>query len=98
VPPSTTSPAPVARPKRPSWLLLLFAPVPGIGHWLVRRGGRGLLALMVFTAGANLLMMSVVMKPVTRLSPVWGWVFAGAGVLYSLVDVTRIIVRARSHS
>jgi hypothetical protein len=65
---------------------------------MVRRGGRGLLALMIFTAGANLLMMSAVMKPVTRLSPVWGWTFAAAGVLYSLVDVSRIIIRARSVS
>jgi hypothetical protein len=83
------------RPKRPSLLLLLFAPLPGIGHWAVGSGGRGLIAFILFAVGVNFLTMSAVMEPVTRLSPAWGWTFASAGVLYSLVDVTRIVLRAR---
>jgi hypothetical protein len=94
--PPAPSPVPAPKPKRPSPLLLIFAPLPGIGHWVVRHGARGLLAFMLFAAGANLLMMSAVMEPVTRLSPTWGWTFVAAGVLYSLVDVTRIILRRRS--
>jgi hypothetical protein len=51
---------------------------------------------MLFAVGANFLLMSAVMEPVERLSPAWGWTFLAAGVLYSLVDVTRIILRGRS--
>jgi hypothetical protein len=96
VPSPTTSPAPASNPRRPSPLLLVFAPLPGIGHWVIRHGGRGLVAFMVFAAGANLLMMSAVMESVTPLSPAWGWTLVAASVLYSLVDVTRIVLRGRS--
>jgi hypothetical protein len=59
---------------------------------------RGLVTFMLFALGVNLLMMSVVLEPVprTRLSPAWGWTVAGAAVLFSIVDVTRIFFRARS--
>jgi hypothetical protein len=79
-------------PARRSPLLLLFAPIPGIGHWVVRRSGRGLFAFMVFTAGINVIVMCAVMQPVSLISPVWGWILAASAVLYSTLDVGRIVL------
>ena len=86
------------RPARPSVLLLIFAPIPGIGHWVVRRGGRGLLAFMAFALGVNLIGMAAVMAPVVQVSPVWGWAIAGAAVVFSILDVGRIVLGRRAAS
>jgi hypothetical protein len=91
-------PALEKRPARPSAFLLLFAPIPGVGHWMVRRAGRGLLAFMVFALGLNLIAMATVMAPVAELSPVWGWALAGAAVAFSIVDVSRIVLGKRPAS
>jgi hypothetical protein len=94
---ATAPPAtPGAPPQRPSRLLLLFAPFPGIGHWVLRRAGRGLLTFMVFAAGVNLIVLAPVMAPVARISPAWGWTLAALAVAFSLLDVTRIVLRGEA--
>ena len=50
---------------------------------------------MVFAAGLNLILLAGIMSPVMQLSPVLGYVIAGAAVLFSLVDVTRIVLKRR---
>lgn len=77
-------------------IALLFAPLPGIGHWVVGRGGRGLLAFMVLAAGANLILLSAVVAPVAPMSPTFGWVLAGAAVAFSTIDVARIVLKNRA--
>jgi hypothetical protein len=93
---STSSEGGVAR--KPSVFALLFAPIPGLGHWAVRRGGRGFLTFALFAAGLNLVLLSKVIEPVKRIPPVWGWAIAGAAVLFSTVDVARIVFRTRAAS
>ena len=51
---------------------------------------------MVFAAGVNLLVLSYLMAPVALISPAWGWVLAAGAVLFSIVDVTRIVLRGRA--
>jgi hypothetical protein len=87
---------PGTRSKRPSLLALVLAPVPGLGHWAVRRAGRGLLAFMMLASGLNIVLLAAVMAPVVRLSAVWGWLLAGVAVVFSLVDVTRIVLKSRA--
>lgn len=89
-----TAPDPDAE-KRPSPLLLVLAPIPGVGHWALRRGGRGLLVFAAFAFGVNLILMAHVMKPVIRIAPAWGWGIGGAAVAFSVVDVGRIVLGGR---
>jgi hypothetical protein len=85
-------------PRRHSMIILAFAPIPGLGHWLVGRAARGLLCFMAFVAGLNLLLLSRVMAPVADIPRAAGWAVAGAAVLYSLADVARIVLRRRRES
>jgi hypothetical protein len=86
----------VTAPRKPRAWALLFAPLPGIGHWMIGRAARGLFAFVVFTLGVNLVVLSRLLAPVTHFSVVYGFVLAGIGVLYSIVDVARLVFTERT--
>ena len=51
---------------------------------------------MAFAFGVNLILLSGIIAPAGPLSPVLGWILACAAVLFSLFDVTRIVLKSRA--
>lgn len=85
------------RDPRPNLLAVLLAPLPGLGHLVIRRPRRGLVLFLAATGFANVALLS-------ELRPFWplgtwsfqlGLVVAFALVLYSIWDVVRLGFYAR---
>ncbi len=69
--------------------------MPGLGHWVLGRGGRGFIAFAAFTFGLNQILLSRLIETLRDENEACGFLVAGAAVLFSMVDVLRTGVLRR---